>query len=290
MNRKKSEQSRKWGRIACLLCVLIGMALLLEAGILEHTNIRNVNKTSQVLLDQVISIIDKNQQSEKELIQSLKEDYIVRAKAVAYIIDANPEAQYDVEELQKIAGLMAIDEIALFDETGTIYSGSEPKYYGYTFDSGEQMAYFKPMLEDRKLTMCQDVTPNTSEGKKMMYAITWNEEGTRMIQVGIEPVRLLKELKQNEVPAVVSNMPVYKGIRIYVAEQETGEIYGATDEEKIGSTLDELGISKTEIQEGEMKKDILTIDGGRQNCMFTRSGKYIALLPLKRIWNGVRGR
>ena len=43
MNRKKSEQSRKWGRIACLLCVLIGMALLLEAGILEHTNIRNVN-------------------------------------------------------------------------------------------------------------------------------------------------------------------------------------------------------------------------------------------------------
>ena len=154
MNRKKSEQSRNWGRIACLLCVLIGMALLLEAGILEHTNIRNVNKTSQVLLDQVISIIDKNQQSEKELIQSLKEDYIVRAKAVAYIIDANPEAQYDVEELQKIAGLMAIDEIDLFDETGTIYSGSEPKYYGYTFDSGEQMAYFKPMLEDRKLTMC----------------------------------------------------------------------------------------------------------------------------------------
>ena len=70
----------------------------------------------------------------------------------------------------------------------------------------------------------------------------------------------------------------------------TGEIYGATDEEKIGSTLDELGISKTEIQEGEMKKDILTIDGGRQNCMFTRSGNYIALLPLKRIWNGVRGR
>ena len=33
--------------------------------------------------------------------------------------------------------------------------------------------------------------------------------------------------------------------------------YGATDEEKIGSTLDELGISKTEIQEGEMKKDVL---------------------------------
>ena len=115
----------------------------------------------------------------------------------------------------------------------------------------------------------------------MMYAITWNEEGTRMIQVGIEPVRLLKELKQNEVPAVVSNMPVYKGIRIYVADQETGEIYGATDEEKIGSTLDELGISKTEIQEGEMKKDILTIDGGRAELYVYQIGKLSCFITIE---------
>ena len=31
-----------------------------------------------------------------------------------------------------------------------------------------------------------------------------------MIQIGIEPKRLLKELKQNEISAVVSDMPVYK--------------------------------------------------------------------------------
>ena len=29
------------------------------------------------------------------------------------------------------------------------------------------------------LTMCQDVTPNTSEAKEMMYAITWNEAETK---------------------------------------------------------------------------------------------------------------
>ena len=69
------------------------------------------------------------------------------------------------------------------------------------------MEYFKPMLEDKTLTMCQDVTPNTSEGKKIMYAITWDETGTRMIQVGIEPVRLLNEVKQNEISSIVENMP-----------------------------------------------------------------------------------
>ena len=40
------------------------------------------------------------------------------------------------------------------------------------------MQYFKPMLTDKELTMCQDITPNTAEGKKIMYAITWNEDGT----------------------------------------------------------------------------------------------------------------
>lgn len=66
------------------------------------------------------------------------------------------------EELQKIASLMSIDEIYLFDATGKIYSGTKPEYYGCS-DSGEQMEYFKPMLENKGLTMCQDITPNTSE-------------------------------------------------------------------------------------------------------------------------------
>ena len=32
-------------------------------------------------------------------------------------------------------------------------------------------------------------------------------------------------------------MPVYEGISIYVADQKTGEIYGATDATKIGVTF-----------------------------------------------------
>ena len=53
-------------------------------------------------------------------IESLKDDYIVRAKAVSYIVDAKPQVENDVEELQKIAKLMSVDEIHLFDETGCI--------------------------------------------------------------------------------------------------------------------------------------------------------------------------
>ena len=277
MNHKKKKTKNKILKLVCLLNFVIGTAVFLEAAILYTVNNKNVYQISKVLLDQAVDIIDKNQKNEDDMIQSLKEDYIVRAKAVSYIIDAKPEAEKNTTELKKIADLMSIDEIHIFNKKGKIYSGSEPKYYGYSFDSGEQMAYFKPMLKNKKLTMCQDVTPNTSEGKKMMYALVWNEAGNRMIQVGIEPVRLLQEVRQNEADVVVANMPVYKGISLYVTDKKSGKIYGATDSKKIGKTLDDIGLGK---QRKKMTKEnfvsgTVRIDGEQSLYIIKKTKKYI---------------
>ena len=99
-------------KIIILSIMIIVVALLLEASILKYVNDRNAHRTSKVLLDRVITVLNKNDKSKNELIKSLKDDYIVRAKAVSYIIDANPEIECDVDELQEIAKLMAIDEMS----------------------------------------------------------------------------------------------------------------------------------------------------------------------------------
>ena len=223
-------------KILALSITIVAVALILETCILQFVNDKNAQTTSNVLLDRVIAVIDKNESIESEFVKSLKDDYIVRAKAISYIVDAKPEVEYDVDELQKIAGLMSVDEIHLIDDTGTIYSGSLPKYFGYSFDSGEQMAFFKQMLNNYDLTLCQDVTPNTAEAKEMMYAITWNVSKTHMVQVGITPKRLLKELKRNQISNVVADMPVYKGMEIYVVDAKTKKILGATDTSWVGNT------------------------------------------------------
>lgn len=261
---------------------VIVVALILEAGILKYVNDANAYRLSKVLLDRVVTVLNKNDQSEEDLIESLKDDYIVRAKAVSYIVDAKPQVENDVEELQKIAKLMAVDEIHLFDETGHITSGSMPKYFGYSFDSGTQMSYFKPMLTDKSLTMCQDVTPNTAEGKAMMYAITWNEAGTMMVQVGLKPQRLLDELKQNEISTVVSDMPVYKGMEIFVANADTGLIEGATDCDKIGKTFNHIGIP-TDIKESD-KPTVrqVSVEGISCNCVIKRDDKYIVAVTIEK--------
>lgn len=223
-------------KILILSITIVAVALILETCILQYVNDKNAQTTSNVLLDRVIAVIDKNESIESEFVKSLKDDYIVRAKAISYIADAKPEVEYDVDELQKIAGLMSVDEIHFIDDTGTIYSGSLPKYFGYSFDSGEQMAFFKQMLNNKDLTLCQDVTPNTAEAKEMMYAITWNEAKTHMVQVGITPKRPLKELKRNQISNVVADMPVYKGMEIYVVDAKTKKILGATDASWVGNT------------------------------------------------------
>ena len=223
-------------KILILSITIVAVALILETCILQYANDKNAQTTSNVLLDRVIAVIDKNESIESEFVKSLKDDYIVRAKAISYIVDAKPEVEYDVDELQKIAGLMSVDEIHFIDDTGTIYSGSLPKYFGYSFDSGEQMAFFKQMLNNYDLTLCQDVTPNTAEAKEMMYAITWNVSKTHMVQVGITPKRLLKELKRNQISNVVADMPVYKGMEIYVVDAKTKKILGATDASWVGNT------------------------------------------------------
>ena len=98
-------------------------------------------------------------ENQAELIK-IKDEYTQRcfhaAETVSRIIDRDPDALDSLDELKKIAAEVDVDEIHIFDREGKIFSGTEPQYYGYTMDSGEQMSFFKPMLEDKSLMLVQD--------------------------------------------------------------------------------------------------------------------------------------
>ncbi len=168
------------------MVLFLFVAIVIDYNILGTTNKKQVHKTSQILLDQVDNILTANTINEKEILEELKIDYVSKAVAVAYILEHNAEAQQNIDELKKIADLMNVDEIHFFDEHGTIVNGTVKNYYGVSFDDGEQVGFFKPMLKDRNLTMCQDITPNTAEAKNMMYAITWDNTKTGPSAGGIE--------------------------------------------------------------------------------------------------------
>lgn len=260
------------------IVTIIVLAMILQVVLMALLNEKNSLRTVTVLLDQVSGILVENRHREQEMVESLKEEYISRAKTLAHILDGYSEAEQDIRELVRLTEFMGIDEIHLFDESGTIYGGTEPKYYGLDFDSGEQISYFKPMLEDKTLSMCQNVTPNTAENKSMMYAITWNETGTWMIQVGIEPLRLLEELKNNEIPQVLDNMPTYEGIDIYVADSRDRVVLGATDRNMVGKPLGSTGFPVAQELQEEIVSGRINADGYRQYYEYRQVGDYIVLV------------
>lgn len=262
---RKNEMGVKFGRAVLTVSIAVILLIIVTNSVLIYNNHKSTEKTGEVMINQVSGILEKNRYAEETLLASLKEDYIIRAKTVSYILDHHPDAVESIDELKKIAELMSIDEIHIFDDTGTMFAGTVEKYYGLTFDSGEQVGYFKPMLDDKTLSMCQDVTPNTAEGKNMMYAIVWDSSGENMIQVGIEPVRLLDELKNNQISNVIDSMPVYEDISIYVAYTPTGEILGSTDDME-GANLRDIGIDCSENKNGSIVHFTSFVNGHSRGC------------------------
>ncbi len=264
-NGIKINKGNKYLLIA-LSAVIIALLLGIQYFIQVRNNRAQAFRTADVLIDQVENVLKNNEKKQLTLVNSLKEDYVTRAKAISYIFDRNPWIGEYVPEINRVAKLINVDEIHIFNEEGVIIGGNIPKYYGYSFDSGEQMAYFKPMLRDKHLTMCQNVTPNTAEDKPMMYAICWNDRGNMMVQVGIEPLRLLDELRANEITEVIAGMPSYDGIEIVVADRNTQEIQASSTSGMIGDLLPEevnaenIGIDR--IEHFDLKRDM----GGRALC------------------------
>ena len=270
---KNNTKKIQFGKAVIFVSIAVILLILLTYFVLIFNNLNSARKTGEVMLNHVDGILKRNHSVEQTMLASLKEDYIIRAKTVSYILDHHPGAEYNVKELDKIAELMGIDEIHVFDETGTIYTGNKPGYYGYSFDSGEQIGYFKPMLTDKTLSMCQDVTPNTAEAKNMMYAIVWCSHGDKMIQVGIEPVRLLEELKNNQLSNVIANIPVYEDFKILVADSSTGIILGSThDIEK--ETLHEIGINPEKDANDDIIHFFAVVNGRSSICSLMQEDPY----------------
>ena len=106
-----------------------------------------------------------------------------------------------------------------------------------------------------------------------------------MVQVGIKPVRLLEEVKQNEVSSVVENMPVYEGMSILVADTKTGEIYGATDTDKIGKTLEDIGVDTRDFKLAETASVKVSVDGKKQKCILRQDDKYVVSVLIASTFN-----
>ena len=251
--------------IVMMVVIFISFAFL---QMLSATN--QARKDAASIFYQIEQILTKNQDELEELETSYSESCLKNAESIAYILQYNPEIlnQKDLVELFKVADFCQVDEIHVFDPSGEIIFGTNPEYYGFTFDSGEQMQFFKPMLSDYDLELVQDIMPNTAEGKMVQYSAVWSQNRKFILQVGMYPDSVLQTMEKNELPYIFSLLRANSGVTLIAIDPDSGEILGCTDEALVGKNKTEIGLP--EKLDYSKRGKIMTVHDDRSLVVFTK--------------------
>ncbi len=227
----------------CLITIVMILTILAVSTVLQVSNDKKkALDDSEAVFGQIQQILAENETELAEIKEEYTRTCFYNATAISRLIQADPSILDSVDAMKEIAGFTEVDEIHIFDKTGTIFTGTHPQYYNYSFDSGEQMMFFKPMLTDKSLKLVQDITPNTAEHKLMQYSAVWSENGEFIVQIGMEPRNVMKAAKKNELSYIFSLLRVNTGVKLYAVDPESGVIVGSNLPDENGRTLQEIGI------------------------------------------------
>ncbi len=229
-------------RLIGLVLVIMGLLLCIGVYVMLHTAYIEFNEEAYEQIMQVEEILIANDETVQQLQEDMKADFLIRANAAAYMIQYNQDSIYDIEQLDHIVALLQVDEIHLFTPEGEIYSGNIPAYYGFTFESGDQMSFFAPLLDDYDLELAQDVTPNTADGKEMQYVAVWSEDRQHIVQIGIEPLRLMEAMAATELSYIFSRLTHSSNSIFFAVDTASGEVVSSTNLAINGSDLNDLGL------------------------------------------------
>lgn len=242
MKKKKQLPRLLAMHLGRMILIIMSFIVLFTFTIQIINSERVIRRDAARMFEQVERVLTRNEEEIDSTIEEYTEDCLRNANAIAYVLQDRPDIVKSASELRKLAGLMHVDEIHIFDTDGVIVYGTHEEYYGYSFDSGEQMNFFKPMLRDKKLSLVQEITPNTAEGKLVQYSAVWSDDEKFIVQIGMYPDNLLKLMEKNELPYIFSLLLTNDRVSLYAIDSEDHEILASTVPEKMGEKAENIGL------------------------------------------------
>lgn len=209
---------------------------------------KNAYRDAKRTFLQMAQVLAENEEKLVKIRTEYAQSCLHAAETVARIIEGDPDALHSLDELKKIAAEVEVDEIHIFDQEGKIFSGTLPQYYGYTVDSGEQMSFFKSMLMDKSLKLVQDIRENTAERKLMQYSAVWNRSGNFIVQIGMNPVSVIKVTEKNELSYIFSLFRVNPNVSYYAINGENGVIVASNNLDVVGNKCIDIGLRFDDIK------------------------------------------
>ena len=118
----------RYMQIVTLLLVVLFLLVIFYIQVINERRQAYVSAVETFF--QIEQVLGENKEELDDLKQVYQKTCLHNAEAIAYIIEESPSVLESVEELKKIATMIEVDEIHIFDTTGRIFSGTHPLYYG----------------------------------------------------------------------------------------------------------------------------------------------------------------
>lgn len=268
MSKIKNIVSKHLYIIGFIMALFI---VLMAAGVQIFREQQNNRFETEKIFTQVQHLLDENSKELEMIRTEYSEQCLDNAETIAYIIQNNPKVLNSIDTLKYIADITNVDEIHLFNEEGVIFNGTHPQYYDMSVNDGEQIGFFKKMLQDKSLKLVQPLSPNTAEKKYIQYSAVWSPNGKFFVQVGMEQQNVQKVTEKNELPYIFSLLRANSNINLYAVDKKSGKILGSTQEGRTGKNLSEIGIShKNALSNSDGFYAV--VDGQLCFCMFADCG------------------
>lgn len=134
---KKSIRSYMYKVTFALVSVILVSVLVLSIA----NEQRRAWETADKIFQQMDKILEENGKEMERLRKEYSQKCLHDAETIAYILEKNPKARYDRDELRKIAKFIEVDEIHIIDERGEIISGTHPVIMAITLIPGSRCAF-----------------------------------------------------------------------------------------------------------------------------------------------------
>lgn len=222
--------------IILLQCIILSTVGLFFLQTIMADNL--AKETMDITMQDVLVKMSNNEQQIENLTSMLNEEYLIRARSFALIIEEDPSIIDNQEKFMEIVKRLGVDEAHVIDYDGYLKWGSNAEYYNMDFADDDQTSPFLEILKDPDLEIVQEPRPNAAVGKLFQYIGVARRDKKGIIEIGMEPYHLEEALKNNSIGNVIGDISVGNTGYMFSVDKETSIFTFHPNNELIDTVFD----------------------------------------------------
>ena len=266
----------KW--LLVFMLIGFGAAFSISFYIQTKQAVSNGYSLIRLRIEDVKEQLNINSQNLQDIRTESDKNALAKARALAKLLELNPDLFFSDDYLEEIRSMLAVDEIHISDEKGILIISTEA-YTGYDMASDSQSASFMPALTDKNFEYVQDPMPRGINKEIFQYAGVARKDSPGIVQIGYRPEKLAQIMEVADIKNLASGFRVGKTGIMMIADSE-GTIVSIGNQQYLDKSLEEYGIYSTDFDDAGTDK-LLSVNDEKTLMSYEdyKGYRIIGLLP-----------